>query len=106
MLLQRAQASPSRVSPNKLSMRTTGGAETGTVGISIEIESALRLKNPAQGHEPPNAFIVLHWELGEQPLELMTEVIYKSSYPAWHEKKEAALVLSQSNIDRIMNDRL
>ncbi len=55
------------------------------VVLRIDIESALRLRNPISDLESPNTFVSLNLPYhGSSPSKLVTGVVAKSSYPAWH----------------------
>ena len=53
--------------------------------LRIDIESAMRLRNPSSDFEAPNAFVVLNLtRLSCNPSVIQTHIVQKSSYPAWH----------------------
>ncbi len=53
--------------------------------MKIDIESAMRLRNPQSDLEPPNAFVSLALPYpGCEPQQIKSQVVFKSSYPAWH----------------------
>jgi hypothetical protein len=55
------------------------------VELKILIESAMRIRNPTNDIEPPNAFVKLRSPFqGSIPEEIFTNTVSKSSYPAWH----------------------
>lgn len=57
----------------------------GDINLRIDIESAMRLRNPLNELEPPNAFVQLRSPfVKSSPPVIITTTINKSSYPAWH----------------------
>lgn len=53
--------------------------------LQIDIESALRLRNPSSDLESPSTFVSLTLPFaGANPQRIQTATISKSSYPAWH----------------------
>jgi len=54
--------------------------------ISVEIESAIRLRHPQNDLITPNALISIDWPYTESKEHLETPVIQHSQYPAWHFK--------------------
>ena len=55
------------------------------VTLKIDIESAMRLKNVWNEFDSLNTYVVLNLPFsGCTPQKVQTQIVYKSSYPAWH----------------------
>jgi hypothetical protein len=75
--------------------------------LNIDVESAMRLKNPENGLEPPNCFVRLvlprlQGMIGDQSFD--TDVIKESCYPTWHSRNHRVIIpLTNNNLDEISN---
>jgi C2 domain len=74
------------------------------VVLRIDIESAMRLKNPWNDLDAPSTFVVLKLPYqGCQPQKIQTQTVFKSSYPAWHLiNQQARFVLTNENLRHII----
>ncbi|CDW78943.1 c2 domain-containing protein 3 [Stylonychia lemnae] len=100
---------------NKINDRTTNndsqmieshrmGSED--VTLKINIESAMRLKNPLSDLDAPNSQVLLRLPFrGATPEQIQTQVVQRSSYPAWHlVGQQTRFQLNEDNI-RLIIDR-
>jgi hypothetical protein len=71
--------------------------------LSIDVESAMRLKNPEDEHEPPSCFVKmvvpsLKALVGDQSFE--TAVVKESCYPTWFSRDHKVIIpLNNENLD-------
>ena len=76
--------------------------------LSIDVVSAMRLLNPVNEMEPPNAFVRFRPPRMQgavsEDLDFQTNIVNQSCYPNWQSRNHKVTIpLSRENLEHILN---